>query len=441
VPPSEDLAVQRLTSLLDAPPAPVADDYRVDGPRPRFEVAPADEEQVCAVLALAAEHGWAVIPRGSGCRDRLGAALTRGDLVLSTRRLSGVVEHQPADLTVTVRAGTTLEELGEALGHHRQRLPLDPPEGGTVGGMVASAACGPRRLAYGGPRDLLLGLRAALSHGHAIRAGSKVVKNVAGYDLCKLFTGSMGTLGVLTEATFKVRPLPEASSTLALVFETSTAAARGATALLASELLPAALEVTNPALSARLGLPGPWALLVALEETPAGVDFQIERATELGRAAGMVARECLAADEESALWGKWRDWAAARASPLALRCAVAPARALPLVERVEQAAPLHLEGCALLASAGAGTGAVRLGLAPAVGGALADEKLLSFTERVASEARAAGGHAVVSRAPAAVKERVSVWGNGGDAWALMRAVRQRFDPGGVLSPERLFGGR
>lgn len=193
----------------------------VDGLVPSLVARPGRAEEVAAVLRLADRRGWAVVPRGGGTKMAWGEPRRRCNLVLDTRGLADLVEHEPGDLTCVVGAGMTLGRLQETVGSatgHSQRLMLDPPQGAgsTLGGLVATGAAGPLRQRYGTMRDLLLGARFALTDGTLARTGGKVVKNVAGYDLDKLLVGSLGTLGVVVEVSLRLHPVPASSRTVSL---------------------------------------------------------------------------------------------------------------------------------------------------------------------------------------------------------------------------------
>src|SRR5215471_9643571 len=192
---------------------------------PRFAASPATIAEASDLLRAAAAHDLAVVPRGGSSKLGWGAPPRRCDLVVDTRAMDRVLEHAAGDLVVRVQAGVGLAQLGEVLAGAGQQLALDPPpysapppaagdaaayawQGATVGGVLATGAAGPRRLRYGTPRDLLIGITVVRADGTVAHSGGKVVKNVAGYDLGKLFTGSFGTLGLITEATFRLHPLP-----------------------------------------------------------------------------------------------------------------------------------------------------------------------------------------------------------------------------------------
>src|SRR5205085_10616283 len=177
---------------------------------PCLEVAPASVEEACEVLRLAASEGWAVVPSGAGTWIDVGNPLRRVEVIVSTRRMQRIIEHEPADLIAIAEAGVTLDALNAELGKAGQWLPLDPPDDGraTIGGVVATGMSGAQCFGYGSPRSSVIGMRVALADGRIVKAGGRVVKNVAGYDLCKLFTGSYGTLGWILELTFKLKPRP-----------------------------------------------------------------------------------------------------------------------------------------------------------------------------------------------------------------------------------------
>jgi glycolate oxidase FAD binding subunit len=196
----------RLEEWADVREGSAADE--VGGVPARFVVAPADQAAVAAVLRTAYEHGLAVVPTGSGTKLSWGAAPERVDVLLDLSRLDRLVEHAAGDLIAVVASGRRLDALQADLASAGQWLAVDPPRGGTIGGLVATATSGPTRLLHGPVRDLVIGTTMVRADGVVARSGGKVVKNVAGYDLGKLVSGSYGTLGVLTEVAVRLHPLP-----------------------------------------------------------------------------------------------------------------------------------------------------------------------------------------------------------------------------------------
>src|SRR5215468_2064843 len=221
--------------------------FVVDGRTPCGVVLPGSADEVARVVSTAAAAGVPVIPWGGGTQMSRGAPPHDGALVVVLRRLNRVVEHEPGDLTATAEAGIRVDALQAALGTRGQWLPLDPPAPGeaTLGGVLAANAAGPRRQGYGTARDLVIGIRVVGADGRLVRAGGQVVKNVAGYDLVKLYIGSHGTLGVIVDATLKLRPRPEAEAAGWATFSTLESAVGAAMSLAGSELGPVALTVLN----------------------------------------------------------------------------------------------------------------------------------------------------------------------------------------------------
>ena len=228
--------------------------YEVDGLRPAAVALPESIDEVSAVLAASGRQRAAVVPWGGGTAMALGNLPRAHDVSLVTRLLNRVVEYEPADLTLTVQAGITMAALAEELRRHGQFLPLDAPDDATLGGVLATGAFGPRRHAYGPVRDWVLGVRVVHADGRVTKAGGRVVKNVAGYDMTKLYLGSLGTLGVIVEASLRVTPLPAAEETWAAVCPSSTEAARLALDVASRGLRLGALTVAGP-----LGPDGPLA--------------------------------------------------------------------------------------------------------------------------------------------------------------------------------------
>ena len=255
--------IDRLSTLVGASHVLTGVDcspFAVDGRTPEAVVLPGSKEEVAAVLAVAGEAEIPVTPWGGGTKMGIGSPPARPGLVLSLRRLDRLLEHEPGDLTATAQAGMGLTAFQAALGARGQWLSLDPPyaDRATLGGILATSAAGPRRHLYGTARDLLIGLTLVLADGAVVRGGGKVVKNVAGYDLPKLAIGSFGTLGVIVDATFKLRPRPEADRLAVIGFERLKDAGQAARAVMGSDLIPSAVELLDREALGALGGAGWW---------------------------------------------------------------------------------------------------------------------------------------------------------------------------------------
>ena len=408
--------------------------FVVEGRTPEAAVFPGKLDEVAAVVAQAAAAGVAIMPWGGGTAVAVGDPARGAGIVLGTRRLTRVIEHEPGDLTVTAEAGLTLAALQDALRARGQWLSIDPPdaERATVGGLIAANASGPRRHLYGTVRDLLIGLTVVTADGGIVRGGGKVVKNVAGYDLPKLFVGSWGTLGIVVEATFKLRPVPDDERLVAARFDRLKDCGAAVRALLAGDLIPSAMEVLDPTAAEALALGPASALVVGFDGLPEQVDWQARELTALLGPLG--GRDIIALPPET--WPRLatigRD---ALASPAVLMSlSVLPTLVVDTMEQGAQAARQHGLRSAWTAHAGVG----------AVTGALLADREVGAVARVLTEwraiAAAGGGHAALTAAPLAVKSQVPVWGEVGPAGRIMQRIKAQLDPHNVLNPGRFVAG-
>lgn len=396
----------------------------VDEFAPQAVVRPGTYQEVAEVLRWASATGSAVIPRGGGTMIALGNAPSKYDIALCLSRLDRVTEHEPADLTLTCQAGVTLASLRERAAAAGQFVPFDPtlPGAATAGGALAANASGPWRHAYGTARDFTIGLRVVTVDGRVTRAGGKVVKNVAGYDLCKLYIGSLGTLGVIVEATFKVRPLPAAEQTIALAFAGPAPACRLATEAHRRGLSAVAIRLTNP-----LAEGGGWMLVTHLAGTPHAVarsQREVEAlAAELqGKSTDLDAspRTKVRGSEPRSL-GLQSEGLSANTT--AIRAAVLPSQVAAVAQQLEAGARLEAYPTSGVITARWQAGADDLA------------RIVTIQRAVA----AAGGTVVVESCPPGVKSELDVFGPLPTAFPLMRAVKQQFDPNGVLAPGRFVG--
>ena len=408
-------------------PAGAAD--AVDGVQPEMVVTPATVEEARDALREATARGRRVVCRGGGSKLGWGSPPAGAEVVLDTTALDRVLEHAEGDLIVRAEAGVRLDALQEALSKARQFLALDPPEpGATVGGIVASGASGPRRLRYGTARDLLIGITVVLSDGTTAHGGGKVVKNVAGYDLGKLFTGSFGTLGLIAEVTFRLHPSPDALAGVALEVTDPAVAGAAVQDLVHSQLDPTSLELAWP------GPAGPGRLVLVLQGRSPAVAEQAGAAERLLGPHG--AAELLAADElrrtmdgpDGLAARPWWGWDEA----VGVKAACVPTELPGVVKDLWAAAGGH--GLEVRLQAHAGVGVTYAALR---GGA---EALAEAVEEARGRLGRRGGRLLVLEAPLEVKRRADVWGPVGDALALMRRVKERFDPAGTMSPGRFVGG-
>ena len=457
----------------------------VAGVVPNWVAAPSGTDEASALLATAAEHDLAVVPRGSGTRIGWGAPPRRCDLIIDTGRLNQIVEHAAGDLVVRVQAGVTLGQLAGVLATAGQQLALDPPPGlpsgpngtaagvaaspaagamagaaggaaggaaagsPTIGGMLATGTAGPRRLRYGTPRDLVIGITVVRPPGTVAKSGGKVVKNVAGYDLGKLYAGSYGTLGLITEAVFRLHPVPAAVVFVTAGYADTAAASQAVAAAAGTDLAPVAVEIDRP------GRDGLVRVGVLLEGDPAGV---AERAALLRDVLGAGTA---ASDGPPPWWGAAQParlvtgphgpaeptvlrisfWAAALPGVLAaIDTAGQEAGLDPAVNGSAAAGVLYavLDGDADPAAAATFVTRLRDGLDRAsLDRALPDRG--AGQELAGGEGPPSRASAVVLTAPAAVRGTVDMWGPV-PSLSLMRAVKEQFDPGYLMAPGRFAGG-
>ncbi|HEY0170404.1 MAG TPA: FAD-linked oxidase C-terminal domain-containing protein [Pyrinomonadaceae bacterium] len=419
--------------------------------RDALVVEPGTFDEVREVLLEAEREGRSVIPLGAGAQSDVNDGSARGGrhVVLKTTRLSRLVEHEPADLVATAEAGMTLAEFNREVGRAGQWLPLDPPgaHAATLGGVVATGAPGAQGLGYGAPRSHVLGMRVALAGGRVIRAGGRVVKNVAGYDLCKLFTGSRGTLGVILEITFRLRPRPRREATLVARSDDALELLGASRALAVSQLLPVAVELLSPRMAAAVGVSGEngadnFVMLARFAGTESAVEYQLARAAELVADVSKAADAELVEDDER-LWARLSSAGRGDGGGLVWRAGVLPSALGALLSGTggmgrPGAGGGRAGGTAW--HAGAGDGRLRVfEEVPARVADVEDERaasVLASLSDMREAARAGGGSLVVERAPAWLTREFDAWGLSDSAAFLMKRLKEQLDPADTFSPGR-----
>jgi glycolate dehydrogenase FAD-binding subunit len=402
--------------------------WSVEGLEPTVAVRPADAQQLAAVLRVCGESGAAVVPWGVGMAMSIGNVPRTVDVVVRTDALTRAVDYDPSNLTLTVEAGATLGAIATTLIAQRQFLPLDPPraEAASIGGTAAVALTGPRRMRYGAARDLVIGIRVARTDGTLIRWGGKTVKNVAGYDMCKLFVGSLGTLGIITELTVKVFPVPEVTRTIAVWGGSLASLIETARRIGESSLLPSALVIVNRAQGSALGREAAGLLVRVDGVEPAVARHERDIASWAGRPG--VDIELLSGASADAVWRSIRDsgWIG---NDGVVRVSVPSGSVAGVLER---AGRRLADG--IRCSADAATGAVWFA------GPMDD--IASVQMPAWLDLGGPRSHVLLARVPTAVKESGDVWAPvpSGRALDVMRDLKRSFDPQGVLNPGRFIAG-
>lgn len=399
----------------------------VHGRAPALAVAPGSVEELGQVVAACAAAQMAIVPYGGGTRQRWGRPVAAEPFVaVRTTRLSRTLIYEPDDLTISVEAGMTLAALDQALAANGQMLPLDTPlpAASTVGGILATAADGPRRLGYGTARDLLIGVRVVEASGRASKAGGMVVKNVSGFDMMKLYLGSLGTLAIIVSANFKLMPRPRAAASVVAACPTPEAAFAFAETIFASQLTPAAVEHLAGWDGAGLAPAAPCHLAVRAEGLPAAVERHVRDLAALAGRSGAADVATLRDEAHEALWATLNDLPqTARVAPdeLVLRLSCLPGDlARALVD-----AKAHAGDLRLLVAARALSGVAYLRAAGP------DDALRAFHAALLT----ASPQAVVLAAPPALAD-APVWGAPPANLELMRRIKAEFDPEQLLNPGR-----
>ena len=392
------------------------------GQRPKLVFSPESADEAAALVAATAQERMAITFVGGGTKLELGAPPERLDAVVRTERLSKVIEYAPSDQVVVVEAGITFAALQREVGAFGQRLALDPPwpDRSTLGGIVAANAFGALRTRYGSVRDLIIGVSFVRADGISARAGGKVVKNVAGFDLPKLLVGSLGTLGLITTVTFRLHPLPETTVTLVLDRLTSSEVRALCAELHAAQLEPAAVV----AIWSNAG----FTVAVRFEGFRAGVEEQKNRLTAL------VPRGACEALDDAQAAGVWAEHDRLRtAGSFRAKLAALPAGVEALM--AEGIAPFleTLDGPALVLYPTLGLGFIS--------GATADHERLALAIGAARHwLEYLGGSLVIEAASPELRAVCDVWGPAPRALSLMQSVKSRLDPERRLAPGRFAGG-
>jgi glycolate oxidase FAD binding subunit len=384
-------------------------------------VLPTSESELAELVTIANRSRSPLMVAGNSTKLDWGGTVSGAKSIVSTQKLDKLIAHAVGDLTVTVETGMNFAKLQTILATAGQFLPLDPvyPDRATIGGIIATANTGSLRHRYGGVRDLLLGISFVRADGQIAKAGGRVVKNVAGYDMMKLFTGSYGTLGILTAVTFRVYPLPSHTGTVMLTGAVDKLASAAQT-LLASTLTPIAVDVVSTAFSRQLEISNTPSLVVKFATIPASIAEQSAQLLAIGRGLGLKGGSWQGAQAEQ-LWqgiqtGIWGT------TPIGCKLGVRSTAVVETIALLDRSTDNTANGVIHLSS---GIGAC----------ALSDERHIPPLRR---HCEGAGGFVSVLQAPVELKQQLDVWGYRGNAVPLMRQLKHQFDPLDILNPGKCF---
>ncbi len=414
--------------------------YSVDGMLPRLAVIPETLEQVSQAVALANQLDFTLIPRGGGSRMNLGGMPDPFDLLLITSKLTRLLEHEAPDLTCHVEAGITLAELQAKLASKGQRLALDPPDAqqATIGGIIASNASGPKRLRYGTARDMVIGLRVVQANGEIARSGGNVVKNVAGYDLNKLYIGSLGTLGIIVEANFKLQPLPTSERTLILTFANAEDALATVIALMGSLLTPTAIELIDSNAASDMddffGLTLPtdgYSLAVNFEGSAVLIDRQMNETQLLARNNNALLSDDLYGEKQAEFWEGVREHTQ---GTITCKATLLLSKMSGYLRAIKHVCEKHELEAAVVAHAG--NGILYIELRPVD----ATLRLVEAIKELRLLAQEAQGSMIVERCPSDLKRLINIWGEPDQSFFLMQRIKQQFDSKGTFVKGRFVGG-
>ena len=398
-----------------------------------FEVAPLTGEQAAEVMKISTREDLTVVPKGTGGWLQAGNAMSGADLILSTRRMKTVIRHEPADLVASAEAGLTLAEFQKHLSKAGQWLPLDPPDDGgvTLGGIVATGLGGAHSFGFGTPRSYVIGMRVVLADGRVVKAGGNVVKNVAGYDLCKLFTGSYGALGLITEITFKLRPLPAETRTVVASGPLVSLATTGRQ--ISADMFPVAVELLSPQMAGNLEIESKsqqCALLVRFAGSARAVVSQTAHALKLLR--DDQNNRCYALDEDQNLWQKLSATPMQTSNNLGWRVNLRPGDLPTFLNEIVALEKDETSHVSLSWHAGLGDGRLRaIARAPVY-----HREAVRALERLRGKAETLGGSLVLETAPLEIRNEFDAWGGFGSSIELMERVKTQLDPQNLFSPGR-----
>jgi len=426
--------------------------YAIDGKKPKVIVSPKTIDEVSKVVAYANQQHLTIIPRGNGTKMGMGGIPKKMDIILSTDRLNRITDSDCENLTLSAESGITLNEVQKSLAKVGKGyfLPLDPPftDKATLGGIIATNSSGPKRLLYGTARDMIIGTKAVFPNGDIVVSGGKTVKNVSGYDMCKLLIGSYGTLGILCEMTFKLLPLPEKEGTLLLSFAKLEEADGFAREVRSFQLIPSSIEILNAIavqnMKYSMSMPpnGNYLVAICLEGVAESIDRQISEMSGMGKKHGVLEAVTLTSEKHQAFWVAIRDFfyglTQEYPNAIALKSNFLISKSGEMLGGYEKITREFGMDCAFICHSGNG-----ILYSYVMPGKKFRSKIESFVEligKLTSEAVKNEGNLVVESSPLLIKKKMDVWGQSRSDYLVVRRLKEQIDPAGILNIGRFVGG-
>ena len=426
--------------------------YALDGKRPKVIVSPSAIGEVSKIVSFANQQHLAITPMGNGTKMGMGGIPKKMDIVLSTSRLNRISDCDIDNLTLSVESGITLNAVQKKLGNEGKGyfLPLDPPftDKATLGGIVATNSSGPKRILYGTVRDLIIGIKAVFPNGDIVASGGKTVKNVSGYDMCKLLIGSYGTLGIICEMTFKLLPLPEKEATLLTFFPRLEDVDKFVHEILRSQLLPASIEILNGLAMKKVKYPislsteENYLVAIELEGVVESIDRRVSEMGDMAKNNGCL--EILVLNLERhhsfqlAVRNFYEGLVEDHTNFISLRSNFPVSKYGEIIGSYEKIGKEFGMDCAFICHSG--NGILYSYVFAGKGVRTKTESLIELIKRFTSEAVKSGGNLVVESSPLLIKKQIDVWGEARSDYEVMRRLKEQMDPAGVLSPGRFVGG-
>jgi len=419
--------------------------FVIDGHLPRWVCTPESYPEISSLLKQANAKHWSVVPFGAGTKQHVGNPLKSFDIALSMERFDRIVEYEPQDLVVKVEGGCRLKNLQSQLAQDGLWLPVDPSSGGesTLGGIVSTHESGPSRFSQGTIRDYLIGITLVQPDGALTKFGSRVVKNVTGYDMCKLYTGAFGTLGVLLDFFFKLKPIPTAQNTVIVALSELSRVREIMNRIVRSSLTPMAVELLNPKaaafLNAELDLTRQkdcYLLVLLFGDVQRSVEWQVGHVEELVQDLVSEGIKITEATGQQTLWQWIREdlpWMERTGANVKLKVNSLPSQLTDILSRLEGLG--NELGAQLWIKSHAGNGIVRAFLNMENSNPII-QRFSRKLEELRSFLKPSRGTAVLEAAPEPFKQLIDVWGYEFKDKAIMRRIRERFDGGQVLNPGR-----